>query len=594
MLSNYTICDLTYTLRTDIIMVLLGLEAYTFVEVIKFVIMNKNLFIKLHLFLLQGVGHPMSNWDRKWYKIPRLLLICCVAIFLSIILPGIVALRTHTFYRSDLLSKLYQLSIDGELHEEQSGELARKIKFVNDLEYLLNASRERLAQINCVNAIESDRSIIANIESERQLQGKILLQIGDAKSNLHVIPFYISEYPILVFLSLLSMLVVAFMFRPRLKYLRKHSPENKLDPILSESSDSNNTWGLISGRIDGMNRPISQNELFFVLDQCKNENTDFDILAIYSKLSNNSDLSLDSLNNAIKDNMKQRSLRSISIFLWTMFIYLAQRSVDIVLEFILPNFSGKSVFLYFDRSIGNINLIINELPIFIGCFVIVWIWLDWRKFDIRIRDVILQKQNILTSYIFHVAATGNIGLSSISRTLTAIIFNRHSLLRKLSVGNDESNASWLKANAKRLSTFEHTAEMNRSLSIADLSYRFRDWQIRSIILGIGYLSLLYIYYDFIVLHNDKRYIISAIAAQCLWGLTWMIISMPLLRSLRFWGFIRTHTTLSVSMYEKNFSQLKNVISFFNELQPVSDLKIFVAAFVALVAFVAPIIKIFNP
>ena len=71
-------------------------------------------------------------------------------------------------------------------------------------------------------------------------------------------------------------------------------------------------------------------------------------------------------------------------------------------------------------------------------------------------------------------------------------------------------------------------------TIRRLSYTFIHWQAASVLLAIAFLFFTHSYWQLVFRDHDLRYIIPAFTIHVLWGITWCLISMPLLLTWLAW------------------------------------------------------------
>jgi hypothetical protein len=68
-----------------------------------------------------------------------------------------------------------------------------------------------------------------------------------------------------------------------------------------------------------------------------------------------------------------------------------------------------------------------------------------------------------------------------------------------------------------------------------LTEQYSKWTYCSIILALGFLSFTNFFWSLVAKYHDQRYLLSAVLAHTLWGLSWIAISLPIWRLWIDWG-----------------------------------------------------------
>jgi hypothetical protein len=65
-------------------------------------------------------------------------------------------------------------------------------------------------------------------------------------------------------------------------------------------------------------------------------------------------------------------------------------------------------------------------------------------------------------------------------------------------------------------------------SVLLVSDTFLQWQVSSIVLGLGFICYTGLFWNYAIVLGDHRYLVSAVVLHIIWLLSWWIISLPLL------------------------------------------------------------------
>jgi heme/copper-type cytochrome/quinol oxidase subunit 2 len=83
--------------------------------------------------------------------------------------------------------------------------------------------------------------------------------------------------------------------------------------------------------------------------------------------------------------------------------------------------------------------------------------------------------------------------------------------------------------------FDALMNPERSAKILAL---FVHWIVASVLLGISFIFDAFFYYGANADEGDQRYKISALLELTVWGVSWLIISLPLIRAWNHWNKLR--------------------------------------------------------
>lgn len=125
-------------------------------------------------------------------------------------------------------------------------------------------------------------------------------------------------------------------------------------------------------------------------------------------------------------------------------------------------------------------------------------------------------------------------------------------------------------------------------SFADVFFR---WMFCSAVLALGFIGLTAFYWNLVGKYGDQRYLLSAILGHVLWGITWIVLSLPLLNEWRLWDQCRTHAYQQL-LNENGTEAATRKMAVIKEVQPVTAGTFLFANVVSAVSFVFPIIQAF--
>ena len=125
----------------------------------------------------------------------------------------------------------------------------------------------------------------------------------------------------------------------------------------------------------------------------------------------------------------------------------------------------------------------------------------------------------------------------------------------------------------------------------DLRTKYQEWQISSAFLTIAFGYYTYYFWAIINQTHDMRYLPKAIIIHFIWGLSWYVISLPLIVTNKYHVYLKdfftnpsNKTSVTVEDSEK-FSQIYNI-------DPISTQNKFITTMVSGFTFLFPIIKSF--
>lgn len=126
-----------------------------------------------------------------------------------------------------------------------------------------------------------------------------------------------------------------------------------------------------------------------------------------------------------------------------------------------------------------------------------------------------------------------------------------------------------------------------------LSKTFVQWQVASLLLAPGFISFSSGYWNLVVSKGDYRYLLSAVMIHVLWGITWMLISLPLLITWYNWRSIRVRALSELSKEpSENTGNVETKLKILAEMQPIGFWNAATSGSLASVTFALPIVQAF--
>src|SRR5205823_1763715 len=128
----------------------------------------------------------------------------------------------------------------------------------------------------------------------------------------------------------------------------------------------------------------------------------------------------------------------------------------------------------------------------------------------------------------------------------------------------------------------------RAVGVSDQVSR---WQSHSLLLMVAFLPWSWFFWWSVTDLGDSRYIYTAILIHALWGISWLLLSLPLLYSWRAWSEYRLRligSTLGQSKDEADRS-----ITVLREIQPISHLQLAAGSIATMVSFLLPLFQLIR-
>jgi hypothetical protein len=220
----------------------------------------------------------------------------------------------------------------------------------------------------------------------------------------------------------------------------------------------------------------------------------------------------------------------------TAMLFIAYRWPTWLRNFALGN-EAQRVFAAANYSVSPVYFYTQEVIVFGLCFLIALIWRQWTLFYLS-RDVELKSE----------AAREDI----LEQAFSPVLVNR-------------------------------------------LSETFIRWQAVSVVLALAFLLYTNVFWQYVVKYKDQRYIVSAVIIHLLWGATWLIISLPLLRTWYSWYITRTKALALIPTRASTENSVADVeIKALTEINPIPLWNIAGSSLTAIIAFLLPLLNPLKP
>ncbi len=128
---------------------------------------------------------------------------------------------------------------------------------------------------------------------------------------------------------------------------------------------------------------------------------------------------------------------------------------------------------------------------------------------------------------------------------------------------------------------------------SQISLLFTHWQFASLILAAGFFFFTQFFWNIVGRLNDQRYLLSALVAHLLWGVSWVLITLPLIESWRRWNRVRMEALRALAM-EAHAGNVdaKTTLDLLREVQPVAWTNLILTQFAAGISFLLPLAQVF--
>lgn len=235
--------------------------------------------------------------------------------------------------------------------------------------------------------------------------------------------------------------------------------------------------------------------------------------------------------NPVSINPFKNRKQGIQILLITAGLYIAYQSPVWMRNFVLAD-EGRKVYSFANRDVSRRSFYTQEINTILYCVLLAAIWVQWSAFLERRRRVLAEEAS--------------------QDPIEAVI-----------------NAA----------------------SIRRLSFTFLHWQATSVLLGIAFIFFTRGFWELVFTEGDHRYIVPALSIHVIWGITWCLVSLPLLIT---WFAWQSHRLQAIEALESNPPTAKDTVEIklkcLNEAKPVDFWNVAASGVVAVGSFLWPILK----
>jgi hypothetical protein len=132
--------------------------------------------------------------------------------------------------------------------------------------------------------------------------------------------------------------------------------------------------------------------------------------------------------------------------------------------------------------------------------------------------------------------------------------------------------------------FEYTLDPK---VLKQLSELYINWQITSVLVAMPFLGFTFFYYDFMLKAHDERYLPQALNSHLLWAVTWIVISLPLIR--RHYRWMVAKMLALAECKSRNDGEFGRRSKLFEQLRPYSTASVIMSASIGILTFIFPLI-----
>ncbi len=127
-----------------------------------------------------------------------------------------------------------------------------------------------------------------------------------------------------------------------------------------------------------------------------------------------------------------------------------------------------------------------------------------------------------------------------------------------------------------------------------LSEIFVRWQLCSLVLALAFLLYTNVFWQYVVQYKDQRYVVSAIIIHAMWGLTWAIVSLPMLKAWYSWYLTRIEAISRITWDPSASSAGSDTaLKGIQEINPIPIWSIAGSTITAIVTFLLPLVNAFR-
>jgi hypothetical protein len=130
-------------------------------------------------------------------------------------------------------------------------------------------------------------------------------------------------------------------------------------------------------------------------------------------------------------------------------------------------------------------------------------------------------------------------------------------------------------------------------SLRRLSYTFLHWQACSALLAVAFVFFTGAFWEFVFAHKDLRYLIPAITIHVVWGITWWLMSLPLLVTWYSWQSLRSQAMANLASHGAGTTDERELkLNLLSKAKPVEFWNLVASGVIAAASFVWPLVKPF--
>lgn len=129
-----------------------------------------------------------------------------------------------------------------------------------------------------------------------------------------------------------------------------------------------------------------------------------------------------------------------------------------------------------------------------------------------------------------------------------------------------------------------------NVDLARLSETYVRWQVASLLLVVPFAFDTWFYYKLVGEYRDFRYISSAVLYHALWGVSWIMLSLPVFFAWHHWHTVRILVLTDIAARPP---ESQEVLKALLELQPVPFWNLSITIVGTVGAFLLPLIKLFH-
>ncbi|MEP7375910.1 MAG: hypothetical protein ABI675_21115 [Chitinophagaceae bacterium] len=126
-------------------------------------------------------------------------------------------------------------------------------------------------------------------------------------------------------------------------------------------------------------------------------------------------------------------------------------------------------------------------------------------------------------------------------------------------------------------------------TVTDLRKRYEQWQIASIFLTVSFGYYTYYFWATINQSHDMRYLPQAIAIHFIWGLSWYVISIPLIITTKHHAYLKDYLSNPTNKNSDSIEYPEKISQIYN-IDPISAQNRLITTLASTFTFLFPIIK----